>query len=445
MKKPFDKIIGPGGVWEYQDSSDIPWSPRDEFLLRCLNVVARSLVVLTYDQFVDLYNQRAKHLPPPISNPLAVKDLDGFFERIENVKVGDGSPLDKLLDEFGDLQATRWIDVLTSKNIIINAMFLEKKPPKGIKVGSLDHVALISAVVDNVRKANKKIDLFSISDEEFFALEDVLDNLEADKGGDKENDDYDEYDDYGEEESEEIRVEDLPPAKYTGPFDFKRVKDAKWREKVLCEYDCAHIAANKFIERVVFREMKPEERRDAAKRLGFEADPDTGFTEDSGFDMMIGDFASMMDDQHGEPAIKRVLKRKGELDELDRAVAEYFENYRYTWLEVLAVKSGLGLKCRDLLTGEELFLMDPNLSTQDVKGMTTCIGIAPMGEVYFALGASRLIRFNDPSFLLSSVLADLGVSSEKPVELSFADQARFAAMTINLIRVTIESSTMPSK
>lgn len=433
MKKPFDKIIGPGGAWEFQESDDLPWSSRDEFLLRCLNVVAKSLVVLTCDQFVDLYNQRAKHLPPPISDPLAVKELDGFFDRIENVEQGDGSPLDKLLDEFGDLQATKWIDIPTSENIIINVKFLEKKPPKGIEVGSIEHIALISAVVDGVRKANKKIDLFSIGDEEFFALEDILDNLEADKDDDdKEDDEYDEYDDW-EEDGEPIRVEDLPPAKYTGPFDFKRVKDAKWREKMLWEYEGVRIVTRDFVKRIVMHEMTREERWDAAKRLGFEIDPSTGFINGGNLDMVAGDFGSMMDDQHGEPAIKRVLKRKSEFDELDRAAAEYYENYRYTWLEVLAAKAGVGLKCRDLLTGEELFLMEKKLSCGNVKGMTICVGIAPMGEVYFSLGVVHPANFENPATILKIVLAHLGIPSERPIELSFSDQARFAAETIRRI------------
>ena len=36
----------------------------------------------------------------------------------------------------------------------------------------------------------------------------------------------------------------------------------------------------------------------------------------------------------------------------------------------LAVKSGVGMKCRDLLTGDELFLMETSFSKGDVKGMT---------------------------------------------------------------------------
>ena len=231
-----------------------------------------------------------------------------------------------------------------------------------------------------------------------------------------------------------VRLEELPPAKLTGPFDFKSVKDAKVRDKLLFDYEGARIVTQDFVRRIVMHEMTQEERRAAARRLGFEIDDETGFLLDRNLDMVAGDFGSMMDDQHGEPAIRRVLKRKDSLEnELDRAAAEYYENYRYTWLEVMAVKVGLGVKCRDLMTGEDLFLMETRLSQCDVKGMTICAGIAPMGEVYFVLGVLHPADFENPSMVLKVVLSHLGLPTAIPVSLSFADQSRFAAETIRRI------------
>ena len=83
--------------------------------------------------------------------------------------------------------------------------------------------------------------------------------------------------------------------------------------------------------------------------------------------IVAGDFGSMMDDQNGEPAIKRILAKKDALSDKDRKAAEYYENYRYTWLEVQAVKAGVGLKCRDLLTGDDLFLMEMSASQSPKK------------------------------------------------------------------------------
>lgn len=239
---------------------------------------------------------------------------------------------------------------------------------------------------------------------------------------------------YGDYDDEEVCVEDLPPAKLTGSFDFKSVKDAKVRERLLQEYEGVRQVTRDFVRREVMRELTDGERRAAAERLGFKIDGKTGFIADPNLDMVAGDFASMMDDQHGEPAIKRVLKRKDKLKgELDRAAAEYYENYRYTWLEVLSVKAGLGVKCRDMTSGEEIFLMEKSLSLSDVKGRTICAGIAPMGEVYLVLGVIHPANFESPATILKIVLAHLGLPTDLPIRLSFADQARFAAETIRRI------------
>ena len=250
-----------------------------------------------------------------------------------------------------------------------------------------------------------------------------------------EDGDQDDYYDYGsDDEGEPVRVEDLPPAKRTGPFDFKSVKDPAVREKLLWDYEGVRIATRAFVRDIVIREATKKERIDAAKRLDIPVDKKTGLITDANLDMVVGDFASMMDDQHGEPAIKRVLKRRDKLEhELDRAAAEYYENYRYTWLEVLAVKAGLGVKCRDLLTGEEIFLMEQSFSLGDVKGMTICAGIAPMGEVYLVLGVIHPTHFDNPAMILRIVLTHLGLPTELPVSLSFSDQASFAAETIRRV------------
>ena len=261
----------------------------------------------------------------------------------------------------------------------------------------------------------------------------TLDEVEAEgiDLGEYDHDDYDEDDE--DDEMELVDIGELPPAKFTGPIDFKFVKDPVERDRVLYDYDGVRAVTKEFVRNVVMLELTSEERRDAAKRLGFAFDPETGRIADPTLDMVAGDFASMMDDQHGEPAIRRILKRKGTLGAYNRAAAAYYENYRYTWLEILAVKAGVGMKCRDLLAGEDLFLMERSFSLGDVKGMTVCAGIAPMGKVYLALGCINPANFENPATILKIVLTHLGLPTVTPVVLSFADQARFAAETIRRI------------
>ena len=256
-----------------------------------------------------------------------------------------------------------------------------------------------------------------------------LGETDNDGCGDDEDDEY-----YDDDLGDPIDIDELPPAKYTGPVDFKFVKDPVERDRMLWDYEGVRIVTREFVRHIVIPESTQEERLDAAKRLGFPIDEEGGRITDRNLDMVAGDFATMMDDQHGDPAIKRVLKRKDKLENrYDRAAAEYYENYRYTWLEVLAVKSGVGMKCRDLLTGEELFLMETSFSKGDVKGMTVCAGIAPMGNVYLVLGCIHPANFENPATILKIVMTHLGLPAEPPIQLSFADQARFAAETIRRI------------
>ena len=423
MKNPFNRIVGPDGEWRDLDAGGSEFDPREEFMLRCLNAAANLRGVLTYGEFCDIYNGYASDHDAPVSKTLTEDELDGFMSFVFACEEGDGSELDKLLDVYG-CNFARWRDCRTNENLVVKCSLLDTSdderdanPPPTDE--ELDR--LVDLRVAKARDLFKEMEHPPIDEEMFLAFE-CLD--------DEDGDDNDDDDDLGEP----IDIGELPPAKYTGPVDFKFVKDPVERDRMLWDYDGVRIVTREFVRHVVIPESTKEERLDAAKRLGFPIDEERGCLTDPNLDMVAGDFATMMDDQHGEPAIKRILKRKGKLENrYDRAAAEYYENYRYTWLEVLAVKSGVGMKCRDLLTGEELFLMETSFSKGDVKGMTVCAGIAPMGSVYLSLGVIHPSNFENPSTILKIVLTHLGLQTELPIRLSFADQARFAAETIRRI------------
>lgn len=423
VKNPFTRIVGPDGEWRDPDAGGSEFDPREEFMLRCLNAAANLRGVLTYGEFCDIYNGYASDHDAPVSKTLTEDELDGFMSFVFACEEGDGSELDKLLDVYG-CNFARWRDCRTNENLVVKCSLLDTSdderdanPPPTDE--ELDR--LVDLRVAKARDLFKEMEHPPIDEEMFLAFE-CLD--------DEDGDDNDDDDDLGEP----IDVKELPPAKYTGPVDFKFVKDAARRDKALYDYEGVRIVTREFVRHIVIPESTKEERLDAAKRLGFPIDVERGCITDRTLDMVAGDFATMIDDQHGEPAIKRILKRKGKLENrYDRAAAEYYENYRYTWLEVLAVKSGVGMKCRDLLTGEELFLMETSFSKGDVKGMTVCAGIAPMGNVYLALGCIHPANFENPATILKIVMTHLGLPAELPIKLSFADQARFAAETIRRI------------
>lgn len=232
----------------------------------------------------------------------------------------------------------------------------------------------------------------------------------------------------------DINLDDIPHSTYpTEPINFNFVNDSKKRDKALYEYDKVRELTQEFVRSVIIPELKPKEREAAYARLGF-SKQDALSNLSWNQDCIAGDFASMMDDQFGEPPIKRVLKKTDTLKGKEKRAAEFYANYKYTWLVVLAAKSGVGLKCRNLMTGEELFLMEKSMSTSpNIKGMTICAGIAPMGNVYLALGTIHPAKFENPEAILNLVLAHLGLPTAKPISLSFADQAKLATETIRRI------------
>ncbi|MCR5414023.1 MAG: hypothetical protein K6F50_04765 [Kiritimatiellae bacterium] len=256
---------------------------------------------------------------------------------------------------------------------------------------------------------------------------------DADEGSEKdwEEDAWDtgrlEFDDY-------IDFDKLPPPKSLDePFDFKKVKDPAWREKTLRDYENIRDMTSAFMRECIACKVFGPERSAVARRLGFTREEMKGPLRRA-LDIVVGDYAIMMDDKDGEPAIKRIIAEGGELEPWQKVAAGYYGQYRYTWLEVVSVKSGFGMKCKNLMTGKDIFLMEKSLSSHpDAKGMTICAGIAPMGEVWLVLGAIHPAGFENPSTILKIVLSHLGLSSELPVELSFGDQARFAAETIRRI------------
>lgn len=558
MKRPFDTIIGPDGVWKDDSAAEeecgrdegahepAELNAREEFALRCLNAAANLYGVLTLEEFVSLYNGYAKDHDAPISDVMTVDELDTLVDRLHDYFMNRSEPddLEHLLDGPGenleiwfstwqlkadeprvivyqDLTSSDWDEeptpskdandeitravadaVASFRKIDLYVLpeddFLLYEEPmaaeetkesrafekfvkkeygldraeqeldtlgiqcharvNGTKIVTAleyirdecdwepsDHEALerlvraLGPLLSVTRtwegRGRTSRELFKMGLCEEFERADIYDVFGLERqGGEAEDDDWDDEGDPDEaEDGDFIQPEDIPPSTYNGPIDFAFVKDAARREAKLAVYEDVRQVTMDFVRHHVMQEQTQEERRKAAVRLGFLKEGDGLGELDPAHDCVVGDFASMMDDQGGEPAIRRVLARKGGLDDIDARAATYYANYRYTWLEILAMKAGVGLKCRDLLTGEELFLMEKSLSRSAEKGMTVCVGIAPMEDVYIVVGVSAPARFENPATILKIVLTHLGLPTELPIRLNAADQARFAAETIRRI------------
>ena len=558
MKRPFDTIIGPDGVWKDDGAAEeecgrdegahepAELNAREEFALRCLNAAANLYGVLTLEEFVSLYNGYAKDHDAPISDVMTVDELDTLVDRLHDyfMNRSESDDFEHLLDgpcdapeiwfstwqlkageprvivyhdltardldegqpppKDADAEITRMVadTVASFRKIDLHVLpeddFLLYEEPmaaeetkesrafekfvkkeyrldraeqeldtlgiqcharvNGTKIVTaleyirdecdwepLDHDALerlvraLGPLLSVTRtwegRGRTPHELFKMGLCKQFEREDIYDVFGLERqGGEAEEDDWDDEGDPDKaEDGEYIRPEDIPPSTYNGPIDFAFVKDAARREAKLAVYEDVRQVTMDFVRQCVMREQTQEARRKAAVRLGFLKEGDGLGELDPTLDCVVGDFASMMDDQGDGPAIRRVLARKDELDDIDARAATYYANYRYTWLEILAMKAGVGLKCRDLLTGEELFLMEKRLSRSAEKGMTICVGIAPMEDVYIAVGVLAPARFENPATILKIVLTHLGLPTALPIRLDAADQARFAAETIRRI------------
>jgi len=251
---------------------------------------------------------------------------------------------------------------------------------------------------------------------------------------DEEDGGFDDDDDGGDGDGDYIRLDDLPKPVYNGPIDFKFVKDAVRREAKMALYDDVRQILDGFARKYLAKEAGPKILADAAVRLGYleRGVPLESLSHDNF--LAVIDFVSLYDDADDGPAVLRLAKRKGKMDGYDQLALDYFSKARYTWLAVEAVKAGCGMKCRDLMSGEELFLVDRSSSAGDVKGRTFCLGIVPMEDVYIAPGIGELVYLKDPEAELNKVLSQLGLSTERPVRLSSRDQARFVEATLRHLR-----------
>ena len=173
----------------------------------------------------------------------------------------------------------------------------------------------------------------------------------------------------------------------------------------------------------------------AGERLGFIKDgkPVKELSETEV--IVICDYAAMLDDQFGLPPIKQLLANSSQFKDKRLETLEFISQYRYTWLEILDFIPGVGCPCRDLLTGEKGFLMEISLSqSPGIRGMVCCggIGMLPNGTWMF-LDTLHPGHFDNPELVLKIVLSHLGLPFDRPIKLSFTDQARFAAETIRRI------------
>jgi len=534
MKKPFDRMVGPKGVWtdDAEVVGESGLTAREDFALRCLNAAANLYGVLTMDEFVSLYNGYAKDHEPAVARPMTTDELERLADRLIDFCEAED---EEEPDSFDDIvnRTECWFDVFdykqTGQRLIVQSQFADVLPdgvPDTLEDWEEDVRKCAEKQISQTVAKFVKVELKILPEDEFLEYEEPtyseetdetkkfesflvgeygLDNDSAgfDLWGiqgemrcngatatnaleyirdqcDWEPVDYDgverlvravspvvsvtrtwEYrghteaemcqlgllpnesredipDVFGladdEDEGDYIRLDDLPKPVYNGPIDFKFVKDTVRREAKMSVYDDVRQILDEFARKYLSKESTPERMSAAAVRLGYLERGESIESLSRDRFLVVADFVSVMDDADGGSSVQRVAKRKDEMDGYDRLALEYFSSARYTWLVIEAVKAGCGMKCRDLMTGEELFLIERGGSVGDIKGRTICLGIVPMGDVYISTGTRLLVHLKDPEVELGEVLSQMGLLNERPMLLSFHDQARFVEATVHRLQ-----------
>lgn len=355
---------------------------------------------------------------------LAVWDLQGEIRYSPTLKIALISAQNTLglevydRDEFDDL-----VDVLTP--LVRNTRAWDYR-------GHTETELVGAGVLDSFREndGEEVFDLFLEDLEE--GREDESEESEAGADDDWEPDAWD----TGELSDKELK-EILPPAEYPkGPVDFAFVKDPARRDRAVMDYENVRTVTSAFVREVLVKELSSKARKAAAKRLGLPSPAQGNYGPvEQNLDIVTGDFAIMLDDQFGETVLQRVLADEAKLSDYHRIGAAYFKNVRYAWLVVEAVKVGVGLKCHDLVSGKDLFLMEKSTScSPGIKGMTICGSVAPMGDVYLLLGVQHTADFEPSAAIHRLVRQKLGLPLVGPLELSAADEARFAEDVIRRLR-----------
>ena len=217
--------------------------------------------------------------------------------------------------------------------------------------------------------------------------------------------------------------------------DLSWCDDRVVREAMLNQYANARRQRDKFVEDCVKSRISDGKFRAAAARLGLDWDKRHLMSQMQAF--AIIEFTAMYDDSDGfVPVVRGMEETKPGLDHDYDAAMQMFSSLRYTWSKVLDMRVGCGLKCLDMLTGEEFFMFERNLSkSPEINGCIIASGVMPLGDCFMHTGFS--VPFpggetgeDSAESVLDGLLADLEMSTKRPVVLSKEQTASVAAVSI---------------
>lgn len=153
--------------------------------------------------------------------------------------------------------------------------------------------------------------------------------------------------------------------------------------------------------------------------------------------VILQDYLSMFYASDGTlPRREFVRKHLHDDNATVRTMCEFWSDYRYTWLRPLQTKTGFGLRCLDLLSGREFFLVDHWFSKTAAQGAARLIftGVHSFGrpELGCVMTGGAGLPFPDckAEELLAVLLDELKIAKRPPLELTDAEWSEFVASSV---------------
>ena len=229
----------------------------------------------------------------------------------------------------------------------------------------------------------------------------------------------------------------------TGKFDW--VKDAEMRNSVMAEYlRIRNAMQSDSMDKARAKLLDGYDMVHAARTIGIDVvdDKKTGkpcimFDDEEQMSVLF-DFAVMFDAEKNRPLRFKFAEQYANSDDAAlRTMAGLFANYTYAWLRPLRSKTNFGVHCEDILTGNEVFLVDRGFSqtlrAQDGMGLFT--GLHPFADPSLGCvmtgGAGLPVSLNGIELALEKLLSALRIDKRPPLSLDEKELSRFVAASIS--------------
>lgn len=229
----------------------------------------------------------------------------------------------------------------------------------------------------------------------------------------------------------------------TGKFDW--VKNAEIRNSVMAEYQRIRNAMQSDrMDKARSKLLKGYDIVHAARTIGIDVvdDKKTGkpcimFDDEEQMSVLF-DFAAMFDAEKNRPLRFQFAEQYANSDDAAlRTMAGFYANYTYAWLRPLRSKANFGVHCEDILTGNEVFLVDRGFSQtlRQLDGMGLFTGLHPFADPSLGCvmtgGAGLPVSLNGIEMALEKLLPALRIDKRPPLSLDEKELSRFVAASIN--------------